>query len=181
MNMRKKVCFVIALGVVSTSSFASSWKVLPFEEDPMSESNSYYASSPSTAPMKKLGFPYSDAKSWVGVGCDTDKNYWAYVGFNKANFSGGDWVNSRKRHYTKIKYDNEIKSIQLIEAKSGKEFLHVAGLHEDNFISGLKKSNTIITGVPWYKQGDVWFKYSMRGSTKAINTIFSKCGIKTKW
>ncbi|MBR7890246.1 SPOR domain-containing protein [Marinomonas sp. A79] len=34
-----------------------------------------------------------------------------------------------------------------------------------------------LQGVPWYGQGDVWFKYSMKGSAKAIDIILDKCGI----
>lgn len=172
-----KVLLLVGM-FVSVAASAASWKVLPFKEDPMSTNHTYYATSSMSLPMKKLGFPYSDAKSWVGVGCDTDKNYWAFIGFNKANFSGGEWQNKSKVHSTKIKYDDDIRFIRFEEADNGKEFLHVKSDFRDIFIDNVKSSNTVITGVPWYKQGDVWFKYSMRGSTKAINTIFSKCGIK---
>lgn len=158
-------------------AMASSWSVTLQQNDPMAVNESYYATSDSFAPMKNLSFPYSDARSWIGVGCNTDNQYWAFIGFNKANFTGGQWNKGTKYHFAKIKYDDRINQVYLSESSDGRKFLTVGTGDKSAFIMGLKTSNTVITGVPWYEHGDVWFKYSMNGSTNAINTVFKKCGI----
>lgn len=166
------VCFCSSL-----TAMAGSWNVILQQNDPMATNESYYATSDSFLPIKNLSFPYTDARSWIGVGCNTDNQYWAFIGFNKANFTGGEWKRDTKNHLAKIKYDDQISQVNLSESSGGQNFLNVSTTDKNTFIKGLKSSNSVITGVPWYGQGDVWFKYSMKGSAKAIDIIFDKCGI----
>ncbi len=165
------VCFV------SVSSFAENWKVLPDETDPMSTIQSYYSASPSTTSLSRLSSPYSYVKSWIGVGCNARGDYWAFIGFTDKNFTGGEWRYGHTEYFTKIKYDESLSKIHLIEADNGRKFLNVAQGDTNAFIKGVMTSNKIITGVQWYGHDDVWFEYSMKGSSNAINAIFEKCDI----
>ncbi|WP_417237404.1 SPOR domain-containing protein [Bizionia paragorgiae] len=176
MVSKAKLVSVLAC-FVSVSSLAENWKVLPDEVDPMSSVQSYYSASPVTTSLSQLRFPYSDVHSWVGVGCNSEGHYWSFIGFTDKNFTGGKRVYGEVEHYTKIKYDDELKTIHLIEADNGRNFLNVATADKRDFIKGVMTSNKIITGVQWYGHDDVWFEYSMKGSGNAINAIFEKCEI----
>lgn len=173
----RKNSIVLLATFFSTCAFADSWKVLPDEVDPMSTIQSYYSASPTTTSLSQLKFPYSDVRSWIGVGCNSKGHYWSFIGFTDKNFTGGERVYGEVKHYTKIKYDDELKMIHLIEADNGRNFLNVATADKRDFIKDVMTSNKIITGVQWYGHSDVWFEYSMKGSTKAINAIFEKCAI----
>ncbi|MBR7887307.1 hypothetical protein J9B83_00010 [Marinomonas sp. A79] len=131
----------------SLTAVAGSWNVTLQQNDPMATNESYYATSDSFPPIKILSFPYTDARSWIGVGCNTDNQYWAFIGFNKANFIGGEWKMSTKNHLTKIKYDDQISQVNLFESSDGQNFLNVGATDKDTFIKGLKSSNSVITGV----------------------------------
>lgn len=176
--MVSKVKLVSVLACfVSVSSLAENWKVLPDETDPMSTIQSYYSVSPSTTSLSWLSSPYSYVKSWIGVGCNSRGDYWAFIGFTDKNFTGGEWMYGHTEHLTKIKYDESLSKIHLIEADNGRKFLNVAQGDTEAFIEGAMTSNKIITGVQWYGHDDVWFEYSMKGSGNAINAIFEKCDI----
>lgn len=175
----RKNSIVLLATFFSTCAFADSWKVLPDEVDPMSTIQSYYSASPTTTPLSQLKFPYSDVRSWIGVGCNSKGHYWSFIGFTDKNFTGGKRVYGKTEHHTKIKYDDDLQMIHLIEADNGRNFLNVATSDKRDFIKGVMTSNKIITGVQWYGHSDVWFEYSMKGSTKAINAIFEKCAITT--
>lgn len=165
---------------VSASSFSESWKVLPDEADPMSTIQNYYSVSPATTSLSRLNSPYSSVKSWVGVGCNTNGDYWAFIGFTDKNFTGGEWKYGHREHYTKIKYDDLLSSIHLMEADNGRKFLNVSQGDTKTFIKGVITSNKVITGVQWYGHDNVWFEYSMKGSGKVINAIFENCNITTQ-
>jgi len=120
----KKMIAITSL-LTATFSVANTWSVKAETNDPMTTNKTYYALSPSFEPMNKVSFPYSDARSWIGVGCNTDNDYWAFIGFNKANFTGGEWKNGSKYHFAKIKYDDVINTIYLFEPSDGRDFLNV--------------------------------------------------------
>lgn len=162
---------------VSVSSFAENWEVLPDKVDPMSTIQSYYSASPATTSLSRLSSPYNSVRSWVGVGCNDNGHYWAFIGFTDKNFAGGEWKHGHTEHYTKIKYDESLSTIHLIEADNGRKFLNVAQGDTKVFIEGLITSNKVITGVKWYGYDDVWFEYSMKNSAKSVSSIFEKCGI----
>jgi hypothetical protein len=173
----RKNSIVLLATFFSTCAFADSWKVLPDEVDPMSTVQSYYSTSPVTTSLSQLRFPYSDVHSWIGVACNSKGYYWSFIGFTDKNFAAGKRVYGEVEHYTKIKYDDELKTIHLIEADNGRNFLNIATADKRDFIKGVMTSNKIITGVQWYGHDDVWFEYSMKGSGNAINAIFEKCDI----
>ena len=176
MISRKSIALFLA-ALTSTSIFADSWKELPDQTDPMSTDQSFYVTSPAITSLSALRFPYSDVHSWVGVGCNTNGDYWAFIGFTDKNFVGGKRVYGKTEHYTKIKYDDDLKTIHFTEADNGRNFLDVIADDKRTFLKGVMQSNKIITGVKWYGHSDVWFEYSMKGSTKAIESIFKKCKI----
>lgn len=172
--MKHSFLSILLLNTISLPSLAAQW-VVNKETNPVENITSYYALSPTSNPITPLKFPYSDAKSWVGVGCDTKKNVWAYIGYTKSNFTGGSWSNSSKIHYNiKFRFDDQIKNYSLRE--SGDNLFITQ--NENDFVENLKKANYLTTGIHWYKQGAVYFKYSMSGSSKAIKSIMDNCGIK---
>ena len=172
---RQLTIFFILLSAPTSSSLANSWQVKK-EINPVSNIASYYAISPYSKPMSSLQFPYSDVKSWVNVGCDSEKNTWAYISHTKSNFTGGKWSNSSKVHYNvRFKFDDKNKLKFSLREKGNSLFVYT---DKSAFIDNLKSATHMTTGIEWYKQGDVYFKYSMKGSSQAIDSIMMKCGIK---
>src|SRR3546814_15579742 len=52
-------------------------------KDQMTGETQIYVSSPTTRPVRGLGFPYQDVRAWLAVGCNASRE-WAYVGFTEA-------------------------------------------------------------------------------------------------
>ncbi|MBE3933917.1 hypothetical protein WMY97_02190 [Vibrio diabolicus] len=168
-----KKLMITLIGIASLNANAA-WDVSS-EENPVTGVNNYYAHSPSASPHKQLGFPYRDVRSWLGVACNNKGEVWAYIGHNKANFTGGEWNGGNKGHDLPVRFDKNVSNMYVFEEG---DFLHLSSSWRNQFIASVKGSSTLTTGLRWYKQGDVYFKYSLAGSTKAINQIYSKCGIK---
>src|SRR3546814_17804220 len=52
-------------------------------KDQMTGETQIYVSSPTTRPVRGLGFPSQDVRAWLAVGCNASRE-WAYVGFTEA-------------------------------------------------------------------------------------------------
>ena len=141
-------------------------------KDEMTGEVSSYCSSPSTSPTETMSFPYGDTKGWLGIGCDGESE-WVYAGFtiepNLQDTDIGDGYNSIR---TRIKFDDEIETVNLIQTWNSK-FLHFS--NDKDIIDKIMKANTVLLELKWYGEGSVYFRFSGGGSTKAINQIRASC------
>jgi|GEM_PF-1108099 hypothetical protein len=150
-----------------------SWSTVS-SKDEMTQKESHYATSPYVSSTKPMRFPYQDIDSWIGVGCNSD-SHWVYFGFSKApNLTNKETRDGYNDIGTQVKWDDTIEDVRLIQ-KWGARSLN---FHEkDNILERLMKSRNVLLSLDWHGQNNVYFKYSLNGSSAAINEILSKCKI----
>lgn len=166
----KKV-IILLLGISLTSAAVADWTT-DISNDVMSGELKAYAHSDLTAPLKKMSFPYSEVKSYLGVGCDKE-NEWAYVGFTTPpNIINDETLDGFSQFDTRVKWDEELTNMTFTQTW-GSKFLHF-GL-DQIAIENLLSSNEVLIEINWHSMGSVHFKYSLKGSTKSINEIRAAC------
>lgn len=151
----------IKQGWVSTSSV-----------DKMTGNKSFYAVSKSVQASKRMGFPYSDVGSWLGVGC-SKKSEWAYIGFSAApNLTDAKTEDGRNVIKTRIKWGEKIEPVTLTQ-KWGASSLHFRS--DASVISSIVSSKVVLLELKWHGEQGVYFEYSLNGSSAALKEIRSEC------
>ncbi|RXK03808.1 hypothetical protein CRV02_01025 [Arcobacter sp. CECT 8989] len=167
--MKKLILFVF---VIFTSTLLAKWNVST-DKDEMTGKYSAYAISSNVKPTRTMNFPYSSVESWIGIGCNNKKN-WAYLGFNLApNLNNTTTRSGYNEIRTRIKFDDDIEYYTLTQ-DWGSKFIHF--FYPEEIVEKIKKSNSMLLELNWHGNGSTYFKYSLNGSTKAINKSFNKCG-----
>ena len=146
--------------------------VTSVSQDEMTGKFTAFAHSPRTYPSKRMGFPYHDVNSWMGVGCDAE-NEWVYLGFNDSpNLSKDTTESGYNLIKTRIKWDDNVEDISLTQ-DWGAKFLH---FKDDSIVtSKIAASSTALVELQWHGEQATYFKYSLNGSSKAISEIREKC------
>src|SRR3546814_13798647 len=70
-----------ALCLIALPAAAERWDSKT-TKDQMTGETQIYVSSPTTRPVRGLGFPYQDVRAWLAVGCNASRE-WDYVGFRE--------------------------------------------------------------------------------------------------
>lgn len=149
------------------------WKTTS-SKDEMTGKTSYYASSKVSYPRPMMKFPYSDVDSWIGVGCD-GKDEWVYFGFsNDPNLTNTSTEDGYSVISTRLKWDDKVENVDLTQ-DWGSRFIHFRD--DKKALSNLKNSKNIKLELQWHSQDKVYFNYSLRGSSKAIQEIQQKCSL----
>ena len=167
-NALLRLSFATALAAVSVFAFAGErvqflrWSVFD-KTDEISGEVSAFATSDSVAPTRQLGFPYSDVKAWLGVGCDTNGRQWAYVGFTA--------INSRDESL-RVRWDDEQTTHKI--SVSDNDFAGFS--HDARVISRMQSSTEVVIGIDWFQEGEVFFKWGLYGSSDAIKEARRRCG-----
>lgn len=146
--------------------------VTSVSKDEMTGKFTAFAHSPISYPSKKMGFPYHDVNSWMGVGCDAD-NEWVYLGFNDSpNLSKDTTESGYNLLKTRIKWDDNVEDVSLTQ-DWGAKFLH---FKDDSVVtSKIAASSSALVELQWHGEQPTYFKYSLSGSSKAISEIRGKC------
>lgn len=174
---------ILSTFVLCVSVFAETWD-MHIKKDKMSGEISAYASSPATTSNEKMQFPYSDTKSWIGVGCKDGKE-WAYFGFNKSpNLLNTETQSGYNVLYAKIKIGKTIDTVKLTQ-EWGDRFLSISDgskyanfLNPENLIEKLKQGSSILLELNWYGNGKTYFTYSLKGSTRALKKMQNECKVR---
>ncbi len=141
-------------------------------KDEMTGEKSAYASSSIIGPTKRMGFPYGDTNAWLGVGCDGESE-WVYVGFtNSPNLNDTEIEDGYNLIRTRIKFDDKIENVTLTQ-NWGSKFLHFR--KDSEIILNIAKSNSLLLELNWHGQGKTYFKFSLNGSSAAIDKIGDEC------
>ena len=173
--MLKKI--ILSSFVLSVSIFASTWDV-NIKKDKMSGEISTYASSSTVTSDEKMRFPYSNTKSWIGVGCKDGKE-WAYFGFTESpNLLNTETQSGYSILYAKIKIGKTVDKIKLLQ-EWGDRFLSITN-NAESFIEKLKQGKSILLELNWHGNGKTYFTYSLQGSTKALTKLQNECGFTKK-
>ena len=141
-------------------------------KDDMTGEVSAHAHSPSVRPVRPMGFPYSDVKAWLGVGCKGGRE-WAYIGFNEApNLTGTDTEDGYNVVSTRIRWDDQVQNVVLTQ-DWGDRFLSFR--HDANAINKIAASSSALLELRWYGESGVHFEFPLKGSSKALAEIRAKC------
>jgi len=131
-----------------------------------------FAYSPTVFPTKIMSFPYKDVTSWMGVGCNS-KREWVYFGFSTApNLMKAETKNGYNLINTRVKWNSQVENVTLTQ-NWGDKFIHFR--NDNAVISKISASTTALLELHWYGQKTTFFEYSLNGSSKAIDEIRAKC------
>ncbi|MDA0857558.1 MAG: hypothetical protein O2900_16395 [Proteobacteria bacterium] len=138
----------------------------------MTGEKSSYTSSVVTKATEPMQFPYSDVVAWLGVGCNSE-NKWSYIGFSTSpNITDDETEDGYNIIKTRVRWDKNVENIMLTQ-EWGSKFLHFS--NDEQIIDNFKKYNTFLIELNWYGEGNVYFNFSLSGSTKAISKMESNC------
>ena len=155
----------------SASSSGPLWTT-SFSKDEMTGEISAHAHSPSVYPTKRMQFPYDDARGWLGVGCDNDSE-WAYFGFNESpNITDDDTKSGYNSIRTRVKWDDSIETTTLTQTW-GARFLHFSD--DRAAIQKIATGSEVLLELNWHGQPRTYFKFSLNGSSEALQEIRAKC------
>lgn len=154
-----------------TATVKPSWTIST-SKDQMTGKASAYAHSPATRPNKIMSFPYNNVESWMGVGCNSESE-WAYFGFNSApNLTNDETKDGYSLIKTRINWDDKTENVSLTQKWSA-DFIHFK--NSSAAISNIAASNSVMLELHWHGEQPSHFKYLLRGSSKALAEIRSKC------
>lgn len=140
--------------------------------DEMSGERSAYAVSPTISTTRRMAFPYSDVKAWLGVGCDKSSE-WAYIGFSGApNLNNTELEDGYSVIKTRVKW-GETLTKDTFTQKWGGKYLHFR--NDSSAIQKIAGSNGMMLELDWHGQGAVHFDFPLKGSSKAIADIRASC------
>jgi hypothetical protein len=123
--------------------------VTSISKDEMTGKFSAYAHSPTAYPSKKMGFPYHDVDSWMGVGCDAKKE-WVYFGFNVAlNLTNDETKDGYNLIRTRIRWNDNVEDITLTQ-NWGAKFIHFR--NDADAVSKIVASSTALLELKWHGQ-----------------------------
>ncbi len=75
----------------------------------------------------------------------------------------------------RIKFDDEIMTMRMIQQSGNDNFLHFSGREEVEVISRFMIHTTVKLELAWFGEGKVYFEYSLEGSSDAIRRAREIC------
>ncbi|MCB2200986.1 hypothetical protein KQI63_16420 [bacterium] len=167
MSIDRFVFSVVVVIVLSMNTAMAGWNTSS-SVDEMTNVATWYLSSDEIKPTRKLDFPYNDLQSWLGIGTDGN-NEWVYIGLTSdPNLEDAKAMAAYELIKTRIKWDDKIEEVQMTH-DYGSKFLHF--VTDSSVISKIGKYNTCLIEIKIYGQGSVYFRFSLDGSSKAINKL----------
>ena len=161
------VFLVISMVVGHNFALAKSFPVnskwtLTESLDEISKIYKSWAISDDSYPTRPMRSPYEDTRVFWGIGCDQTGSKWVYLKFNSINSRAENvrarWDESQKNHNVSVESDD------VVHFSEGKELITL-----------LQKSNKVIIGIELYGNGEVFFKWDLKGSSKAIQDSLNNC------
>ena len=162
---------------ILTTAKNEAWAISS-SKDEMTGEMSFYASSPISYPTKALSSPYKDIHSRIIVGCNSYYD-WAHIEFNHSiiitNYEATP--DYRWAYYTaKTKWNKHIDHTNLRFDFKNKRLLYF--FNHKRIISNIMKSDTMLLELDWHDNEKVYFPYSLKYSSNAIDEVYKKCGIE---
>lgn len=135
-----------------------------------------FAMSPETTATRRMDFPYSDVTATMAFGCDSDSE-WTYIHFSKApNLTNTEPESGGYSTFTaRIRWDDEVQNTRMIQ-EWGEPSLHFSD--DGAAVAKIAASAEALVELDWYGAGNVYFPFSMAGSSDAIATARQVCGEK---
>ena len=135
------------------------------------------AHSSVTKPTNNIGFPYSDTKAWFAVACNGIDEHIA-IGFNiDPDLRRVGTKNGYAIIKAKIKWDNKVKDVLFLH-KRGSHILLFHNASEAEYLLltlYIARSNSALLELDWHGEGKVYFDFSLKGSSAALEKICKEC------
>ena len=163
---------VIGLGIFFATSVDAEWQVST-SKDEMTDEVSSHATSPRTRSTRRMAYPYSEVEAWLTYACKGDTE-WVYIGFTEApNLVDTSIQQGFSRFTSRVRWDDEINR-EHFRQNWGERFLHFTW-RVDDVINRIRTSNSSLVELNWYGSGQVHFRFSLSGSSAAIDQARSQC------
>lgn len=170
---------LILLSLLPMSDSLAGWETSN-DIDPITNNHRYYAQSESVKSMKPMTSLYSNTKSWVSVGCNTTGSMWVNFGFTSApNMTDDSTKGGYSSANRRIKWDESIELVYMTQ-QWGSKFIHIAESEKKNIKKLMSSSSVILDLSSWHGSPNAHFKYSLSGSSRAIEYTLDKCGVSVK-
>jgi len=172
------VMFFLAL-TVNGAENGTKWEIF-VKKDIMTGEETWIAASPEifnleeTSPIRPLVF--GDKKARLYVSYDGEKEQ-VFIEFNTPILlNETKWEDGYEVVNTRVKWDNKVENIQLyIDWGSHEDILLFP--NDQDYVSKIIESKTMILELDWYMAGFVHFKFPLEGAAEAINEIHKKFDI----
>ena len=151
----------------TSNASANTWKKRQ-QQDLITGNTVQFATSDWSSPVNPLNFPYNNLQSLLGMG-DNGEQRWAYINFTGAlTPTGGEYRNGRLYFTLRINIDGQPGTLNFVSELSSST-LHA--VDSDQMIEKIIKGNTLTLEIPIFQNQPAYFKYSLKGSSKAINSL----------
>ena len=174
--------FLILLSFNVYGNTTTNWKLFKSVDKMTNELKSCLIYSKSVAADRKLSFPYSVLEGNVIIYYQSFKtlkpffSFNMYINLNKGSYKLKKKFQNVEEAYrlidTRIKFDKEVKNVQLMQRLSYKKLLI---FNEEIDEKQLLSSNKILLEIDWYNKGKIYFEYNLNGMTKAIKNMKENC------
>jgi len=155
-----------------STTISAQWSSTSPVIDKMTGEVSAYAFSDRVQSDPRMGFPYGNVKAWLGYGCKKNDD-WVYIGFTLSpNFTKGDTQDGYDILELRVKWDNKIEIHRFHHTWGSKS---IQFMHLESTLKGILESNKVLIEFNWYGEGNVYFEFSLKNSTKAIRSAKRIC------
>lgn len=142
------------------------------KRDEMTGEISAFAFSPRSKPTRPMSFPYMDLTAVMAFGCDGDSE-WAYINFSDSpNLTNTETEDGYNTFTTRVRWDEAVENTRMVQEWGA------TALHFRNGADAIRKmasASEALVELKWYGAGDVYFLFSMNGSSAAIASARQAC------
>ena len=150
---------------------SAQWRITS-STDEMTGKKSVYALSPRVQSTRPMVSPYTGVTGQIGFGC-SGQDEWVYVHFSEApNLVGTETHDGYDIVRTRLRWDDSVVRGQFRQ-DWGERFLHFRPY--DTAIEKIMAAGVLLVELPWYGSGDVYFRFSLAGSSDAISRARGQC------
>ena len=138
----------------------STWRMINFVNE-FGEQTDQGAVSNDVSSLRPMSFPYGDTKARILIDCDR-----AWVRFSESpNLTGGDINDGYTLYTVSVRVDGNEARWRVNQSWGDNDLRFV---DSSQAISALSGGSTFTLAVPWYGEGSVAFRWSLAGSSDAI-------------
>ena len=148
--------------------------------DEMTDVKSCWATSPAVTMPDMFGI--MSRRSSVGYGCKPEKE-WYYVFFEGLNLTGGTIEEGYSVHYIPVRFDDARSDTAHVTVKWGSDFLHFQdgkGGYSGKILRNIRAGSTMLVRLDLYGDGQQTVRFSLAGSSAAIDRARAECGLTSE-
>lgn len=171
----RALMLLIALPVPFAGIASSDTWMFEENENLMTGDTYAVAYSPVAHPLVKPNFPYHNVSSRIYFVCGrvTEQVQFRFTALNIPT-SGLHKIGLLRYAVVNAKWDDELGGFQFYPNREQPE-LHVIEEEHEPTLQRLMNHDELLIEIPFYRTGDVYFRYSLRGSSAAIASARKSC------